>query len=284
VATNSGDAADAATEWSSLLSDLEALRKEIRGHDAATVGRQSSREHAKSVVRRYFSGVRPHLDALGFTDAELAPLDSPLQELIRLANGVSLKTAYSRAIGEARKQLAQVEVSREMRLGLTSRQPADTQDARSRVEDAILQTLRQLEPGAALGYEQALIDIRDENRLSYRGVASELREVVREVLDRLAPDKDLQQAGVKLEKERKDYTHKQKVRHILKSRGIGETARKVPEDSIQLIEALTASVTRSVYERGSVSAHVPSPRSEVQQLKLYVDGVLGELLEIHAET
>jgi len=144
-----------------------------------------------------------------------------------------------------------------------------------------VRTLRVLEPGAALGYEQALRDIQDEGRLSYRGVASELREVVREVLDRLAPDKDLQQAGVKLEKDRKDYTQKQKVRHILKSRGIGETTRKAPEESIQLIEELTASLTRSVYERGSVSTHVSSPRSEVQQLKLYVDGVLGELLEIH---
>ena len=115
-------------------------------------------------------------------------------------------------------------------------------------------------PGAALGYQQALRD-EDANRLSYRGVASELRETVREVLDRLAPDKDLQGAGVKIEKDQSGYTQKHKVRHILRSWGVGETARKVPEQSIQLIEELTASLTRSVYERGSVSAHVASPRS-----------------------
>lgn len=52
---------------------------------------------------------------------------------------------------------------------------------------------------------------------------------------------------------------------------------------MRLIEELTASLTRSVYVRGSISMHVTSPAEEVRQLKLYVDGVLGELLEIHRQ-
>ena len=40
-------------------------------------------------------------------------------------------------------------------------------------------------------------------------------------------------------------------------------------------------MTRASYERGSLSAHIASTKRDVQQLKLYVDGVLAELLEIH---
>jgi Predicted pPIWI-associating nuclease len=284
VATQRPHAADDSTEWPSLIADLDGLRKEITAHQAVTVGRQASRQHAKSVVQQYFRSTRGHLLGLGFTDGELVPLDGLFQELLQLANGVNAKAAYAKVLRDTKKLLSQVEVNREMRLGsATSQSFVAAHDAPTHVEQAILATLRDLARGAALGYEQALRDIQDEDRLSYRGVASELRETVREVLDRLAPDKDLQQAGVKIEKDQKGYTQKQKVRHILRSRGVGETARKVPEQSIQLIEELTASLTRSVYERGSLSAHVASPRSEVQQLKLYVDGVLAELLEVHRD-
>ena len=212
-----------------------------------------------------------------------APLDELMQELLRLANGVNKKSAYTRVLRESRKFLSQIEATREMRLGLNDNTIREIghEGTLSRVEQAILTTLTALEPGAALGYEQALRDLQDDDRLSFRGIAGELREVVREVLDRLAPDKELQAADVEIEQGQTGFTQKQKVRHILRSRGLPENARKVPEDSIRLIEELTASLPRSVYVRGSVSTHVSSPRAEVQQLKLYVDSILAELLEIH---
>jgi Predicted pPIWI-associating nuclease len=281
VASHSNDS----SEWSSLVSDLDTLRKKINAHSAATVGRQATRVEAKSVVQQYFRSTRGHLTSIGFTDSELSPLDEEMQELLRLANAVSQKSAYGKVLRDAKKLLAQIELNREMRLGLSNSAPGRLagRDAPSQVERAILSTLSALVPGAALGYEQALRDIQDGERLSYRGVASELRETVREVLDRLAPDKDLVTAGVKVEQGHSGFTQKQKVRHILRSRGVTENARKAPEDSIRLIEELTASLARSVYVRGSISTHVSSPRAEVQQLKLYVDGILAELLEIHRQ-
>jgi hypothetical protein len=220
---------------------------------------------------------------LSFSDDELAPLDEQMQTLLRLANGVGPKTGYTSAVRIARRLLDQIEMSREMRLGLAAAQAVPTSAGQpSVVERAIIETLSELLPGAALGYEQALKDMADEDRLSYRGVAAELRETVREVLDRLAPDADMQAARVQIEKGQSGFTQKQKVRHILRSRGVPDNARKVPEESVRLIEELTASVARSVYVRGSISTHVPSPLEEVRQLKLYVDGVLGELLAIHS--
>lgn len=268
-------------EWSDLLSQLEALKREVTAHGAATVGRQSTRDHARAAVQQYFRLTRPHLSALAFTDGELARLDEQMQQILQLANAVSPRTTYMKAIRAARRLLDEIELTREMRLGLRVSSGPGNEGQRSLVEEAIIHTLTQLVPGAALGYQQAIRDIADDNRLSYRGVASELRETVREVLDRLAPDADMRAAGVRVEQGQQGFTQKQKVRHILRSRGLTENARKAPEESVRLIEELTASLARSVYVRGSISTHTTSPREEVRQLKLYLDGVLGELLEIH---
>lgn len=271
------------SQWSALLSQLDSLRREITAHKAATVGRQATRSNAKAVVQQYFRLSRPHLSGLAFTDAELATLDEQMQELLRLSNGVSPKATYSKVIRTARRLLDQIELSREMRLGVASTTRPLPENQPSLVEQAIINTLTSLVPGAALGYQQALTDLADNKRLSYRGVAAELREVVREVLDRLAPDADLLAAGVQVENGQSSFTQKQKVRHILRSRGLTENALKVPEESVRLIEELTGSLARSVYVRGSISTHAGSPAEEVRQLKLYVDGVLGELLEIHRQ-
>jgi len=74
---------------------------------------------------------------------------------------------------------------------------------------------------------------------------------------------------------------KQKARFILKSRGMGKTARASPEAALERIEDGSASLARSVYDRGSLATHVAMSQKEVRQLKLYVEGVLAELLEIH---
>jgi hypothetical protein len=84
-----------------------------------------------------------------------------------------------------------------------------------------------------------------------------------------------------LEKGKTKPTHKQKVRYILRSRGLGDTARKAPEGGVDLVEALTGSLARACYDRSSVASHVSMAQSEIRQLKMYVDGVLAELLEIH---
>jgi hypothetical protein len=151
------------------------------------------------------------------------------------------------------------------------------------IEDAILRTLERMVPPAALSYRQALHDIAESDRVSYRGTAAELRECLREVLDQLAPDEAVRKAeGFQLERDSKRPTQKQKVRHILRQRGLPRTALRAPEDSATLVEELTASLARATYERGSISAHIEAARREILQVKMYVDSVLAELLEIHA--
>jgi hypothetical protein len=152
------------------------------------------------------------------------------------------------------------------------------------VEARIITTLEQLVPTAALSYQQALQDLATgTERLSFRGTANELREALRETLDHLAPDEDVMAAaGFALEQGQTRPTQRQKVRFILRSRHVPETARAAPENSVALVDELTGSLARASYVRSSISAHIASTRQEVRQMKMYVDSVLAELLQVHA--
>jgi Predicted pPIWI-associating nuclease len=84
----------------------------------------------------------------------------------------------------------------------------------------------------------------------------ELREVVREVLDHLAPDDAVTKSeGFKLEKGRRGPTMKQKAGFVFRSRGLSTSKRKTPQEAISIVDELTATFVRSIYERGSGSTH-----------------------------
>ena len=261
---------------------LTALQGAIRRSKAVNVNTKALRDDAKAVVQQYFRAARPDLRAIGISDDGLASLDAEAQTLLGLANGPNAKKSYISTLLRMRNAAATVEVERELRLG---EQRVVSRTAPNAIEGAILRTLTDLAPSAAAPYQQALIDLSQADRVSYRGPAHELREALREALDRLAPDSDVEQAEwYSLEKDRTKPTQRQKMRYILTSRGLSARARKTPEDTVGLVDELTASVARGSYERTSVAAHVGFSKPEVLQLKMYVDTILAEILEIHRAT
>lgn len=150
------------------------------------------------------------------------------------------------------------------------------------LESELVQALQAVLPSAAASYRQAVFDLRDPSRESMRGTAVELREALREVLDHLAPDDDvMKMPGFKLEPEQKRPTMRQKARFVLQSRRVPETAARAPEDAASVVDGLVAALVRSVYQSGSLTTHVASARADVGKLKMYVDTVLAELLDIH---
>ncbi len=151
-------------------------------------------------------------------------------------------------------------------------------------ERRIIDTLSRILPAAAASYQQCLFDLGGASRLSYRGVAHELREVLRETLDYLAPDPDVMaESGFKLEKSMTRPTQRQKALFVLRKRNLPGEAIRAPELAVSMVEELGAAITRSAYTRGSISAHGASSSPEVRQLKMYVDAVLAELLVIYAD-
>ncbi len=265
--------------WEELRGSVEALQRSVARSKATHINTRSLKEAARAFVQRYFRVVRPELLMIAVEDEELSRADSEMQTLLSLTNGRSRKSSYASVLRAIREQCDALDGLRERHLGEAQSQHFPAQ---SQVESQIVETLGQLVPSASLSYQQALIDLKDPNRLSFRGTANELREALRETLDHLAPDADVEAAdGFKFEKNRTKPTQKQKVQHILRSRGLSRTARKTPESTTSLIDELTASVTRASFDRGSLSAHIASSGREVRQLKMYVDSVLAELLEVH---
>jgi hypothetical protein len=50
--------------------------------------------------------------------------------------------------------------------------------------------------------------------------------------------------------------------------------------SLDTVEEAVAALARSTYQRGSASAHVSTTGKEIKSLKLYIDALLAELLEV----
>lgn len=265
--------------WDALRNSVTQLQKSISESNATHINTQSLKDAAKRLVQQYFRAVRPELEGIGVDEAKLTAADSEMQALLGLANSRNRKSSYVAILRNVRTQFDELELARELRLG----QARARTPVQSTVETQILATLSKLVPSAGLSYQQALNDLQEERRVSFRGTANELRETMRETLDHLAPDEDVESSdGFKLAKNHTKPTQKQKVRYILRSRGISGTARQTPEATASLVDELTASVTRASFERGNLSAHIASTGQEVRQLKMYVDSVLAELLEIHA--
>lgn len=267
--------------WEGLQVLVEALERAISRSSAVNVNAAALRSQARELVQHYFREARPELIELELPPDDVRVLDAQMQTLLQLANGRNAKTSYTSLLRATRQTLQALEPARERRIGETR---SDSPRAvLSQAESRILETLRELAPTAALSYEQVIRDLADSaNRVSWRGTANELRETLREVLDKLAPDATvIASDGFKFERGMTTPTHKQKVRHILRSRDIGSTLRKTPEDAASLVDELIASITRAAYDRGSMAAHVASTEREIKQAKMYADSVLAELLEIH---
>jgi hypothetical protein len=151
-------------------------------------------------------------------------------------------------------------------------------------ERLIIKTLSRIVPAAAISYQQCLLELGGPPRRSYRGVSHELREVLRETLNYLAPDVEVMAAhGFKLEKGQARPTQRQKALHVLRNRKLSREETSAPELTVSMVEELGATITRTAYTRGSKDAHTSSSGAEVRQLKMWIDAVLGELLEIHAQ-
>jgi hypothetical protein len=73
---------------------------------------------------------------------------------------------------------------------------------------------------------------------------------------------------------------KQKVRHILRKRGVGKTAMQSPEAAAQAVDEIIGTFVRGVYTRSSISTHTPTDRAEILRVRDWVRVALCELLEV----
>lgn len=265
--------------WEEFAEGIRQLKTTLSQSSARTVRGSKARDAARGLTQQYFREVRPHLLALGFSEDELKHFDGRARALRQLSEEQSARSEYRSLLADLQRLHADLTADREIRMGA---QQSGGFAIATPVERRIIETLERLKPSAARSYQQALVDLGGARRHSFRGVAHELREALRETLDHFAPDAAVMaEPRFKLEQGLTRPTQRQKALFVLRKRRLPKKALEAPELAVSTIEELGASITRSAYTRGSISAHTATPQKEVRQMKMYLDAVLAELLEIH---
>jgi len=155
---------------------------------------------------------------------------------------------------------------------------AATEPPLDALDQRIISELRQRIPAAAASYRQALKDLGTD-RESWRGPGCDLREALRECLDVLAPDLEIEaQEGYQREPNTKGPTMRQKVRFVLKGRRGEETV----ETAFAVADEIFAKFVRAVYSRSNASTHGITDRWEVTKLHGLVRIALADLLDVGA--
>ena len=263
----------AAQEWRDLSAAFAQYTAQLDRVTSHHINSKELKERTRQVAQMYFRGVRPHLAQYPLDDLT-EPLTAAFQSLIELSEGRNLTSSYKKHTKAIRRLIPRITSQLELH---ASTSPSVSSSA---TDQMIISTLGGLLPSAAQSYQQAITDLADPKRQSFRGPAHELREALREVLDHLAADVEMKKGGVQLEKDRSKYTMKQKVRFIFKARERSENESASPENAANAVEAVIADMTRSTYDHGSLAAHKERGLKSIQQLKRYVDVVFYDLLEL----
>lgn len=215
------------------------------------------------------------MEAFG-SESELLALDSSLQNLLRHSQRRVAVQEYRATLKLATDQLRELE--------LKSLLIASSQVARQQFEpqhSRILDTLKGINESAAKSYEQGLFDLQSGTRISWRGSAVEFRESLREVLDQLAPDDEVEkQPNFKREPDTNGPTMKQKAVFILRARRAKRPQVRTFTEALDIVDGLIGNLVRSVYTRSSVAVHVADSIEETRKVQDYVTLVLAELLEV----
>ena len=258
-----------------LINDAEVLQKNFRLLKNQQVSSKSARSAVQEFTQQYFSHVRMEcLQSYGAVD--LAALDGEFQDLLRCTQVRSRASKYVASLKSILRMARELHI-----VAVTDVKPPVPADKIPDREQRLIDALNRFSPTAALSFRQGLQDLNDPTRVSWRGPAVEFRESLREVLDQLAPDKEVMAVpGYKQEKDLAGPTMKQKAIFILRSRQKTGPQMKSVTDNVDVIEERIGGFVRSVYQRSSTATHVAPTKLEANLIREYVSIALMELLEI----
>ena len=259
------------SDIASILRTIDDVKKRVRQTKGDQIFSRPITTDLHSLSATYFADVK---NVLPSNVPDIASADSVFSLLHNLSRKNPSKQKCLAALTEARRLLVRLE-------GVKLATPANgTGLISTPVDDEIMATLRDVSQPAAECYLQAMSDLETE-RQSWRGTATDLREALRETLDKLAPDEDVEaMPNYKAEPGASRPTMKQKARFILRNRDMKSGQIATTEESIRHIEESLGGITRSVYTRSSTSTHTPTTKEEVSRLHVWVRVTLCELLAV----
>ena len=153
---------DTVDDWRALIGEVQKTQRKIN----ATNGQIRSaalREEVRGLAQTFFQQLRLGLIGAGL-DEEVQALTDLFENLIRLSEAASTKPKYQKAFKTIRDISPDVVTRLEKDRGKSLR-PELTITAE---DEKIIETLKGLVPAAALSYQQAIADLADDNRVSFR--------------------------------------------------------------------------------------------------------------------
>lgn len=265
-----------------FLNTLQGLSRRFSGRDKTRTNTED-RNLAKATVESWFRSYRGLIvDLFGEID-EVRQIDQELQNVLRLSLSANRCSSYKAPIRRAcdvlqNQILVNLKIA-EWRRTATSGFIDENRELMGR--------LRLFGPQFELSYRQILTDLADQSRITHRGTANELRELFREILNKLAPDKEVEKqewfkakrASLKDEREKnRSPTRAERVRYIMRDRD-SSAAEVTEEAAFQIDERLEKLVT-AIYDRANDAAHTSKQREEIGRLLRYFHAVLFELLPL----
>ncbi|MBL8572839.1 MAG: hypothetical protein JNM13_04105 [Hyphomicrobiaceae bacterium] len=260
-----------------LQADLKRFRTKLPKPKTKAVRGKQLLYEMQHMVDGYFRVCRPKMAEYGADDVDLRALDGEMHLILENSHKQVLASVHDRVLKAAIAATMPLEHTL-----VAANGPMDRSADLNPVDERILATLASIVPSARSAYAQAMVDLQQETRLSWRGPATDLREALRETLDHLAPDAAVKGApNYAQEPGTNGPTMKQKVRYILSQRGRGSSQTAPAENAVKAVDELLGGFVRSVYTRSSVSTHTNSTRDEALKVRSFVRVALCELLEIH---
>lgn len=263
-----------------FLDKLEGLISTIPRKKGKTLHTGNDRNKLRSFVGAWFGVYRPSFIALIVEEKDFVAIDESMQKLLRLASeNCSWRTC--KRVCVSMKQNFRDNLLVPLSRAYWSHAP---ENAPAGKDEEVARKLKSLDNELAESYEQVVEDLIEMNRRTYRGTAAELREVLRGVLDRLAPDDEVKntdwfkQARQKGTRKDENPTMSEKTKFILRKRGLGSAATEAGESYMSSIEERLGHVVRATYRRASNSTHSGAEREEVSQQIRYANALLAELL------
>jgi hypothetical protein len=257
---------------------LKQLIRRIRKCNTITISLEDVRALAKSIAHLWFNDILPFTKLVSINEDVLRSIDDKMTTLISYTLRATKKTAYLLTLNEALKIYEKniyIELHKD-RGAILSGPPQNIYN-----NSNIINGLANISESLSAGYQQVYQDLSDGTRISWRGTANELREVLRELLEILAPDAAVKKAKwFAQDPKTEGPTQEQRAKYILEQRALNKTQAPVIQETLTTVEESIARLVRKTYKRINNASHTQQDQEEIKNILNYFNLLIKELLGI----
>lgn len=266
-------------EVDQFIDSLISLERQLSLKSAKRVNTGEEKNAVRAVVGTWFRTFKPLFASLLDSEELLAPVDDCLQSLLRLATTLSARSSYLTLLRKTTR-IFKNDLLMPLTKAYWEKLP---QTSSSDYHEVVASRLEAMALSLKDSYEQVVRDLSSDERKSYKGTANELRELLREVLHRLAPDEAIRKQRWFIATHPKDIDKvrpklAERTKHILRQRGRGDSVTDAVKSYAEAAEDLLGRVVRSTYTRANASTHTHQAKQEIQAQLRYLNALFLELL------